>query len=329
MPHGLAFLPWIAVKNRTEIGPLTLLPYRLGIAPGDLPGVTQAQMDSVLSAYWERPHHPIREATIVELHNWRSGSDPAQAIRQLFDAREALAFSALSNRRLFLAHLGYYSFDTFALIVQTYSATEPELFAYVTRRRDGGTHNLWSANEFVFHQPPHVHKATDMHWDDKLLSMLLRNDRAIWRGAIFEFNRANTDSPDVPTHVEMNMVKSAFERLFEINQSAANFERALLSRIREPASEDASSRRLLTNGVERGLRQFGPSVRGRANSALGAARRLTASTEERSASFGAKKPISPSRQFCFLSCSERSPRTRVNTNYRHQMPSDCAESTST
>lgn len=237
MAHGLAFFPWIAIKDRTEVGPLTLMPYRRGRAPGDLAGATQAQVDAVLSSYSERPRRPVRDAIIMEIDEWRSGSDPAPALDRLFEAREALAFAALANRRLFSGQFGYYSFDTFALVVQSYSATEPGRFAYTTRRRDGGTHNLWSADEFAFHQPLHVHKPMGMHFDDKLLATLLRSERANWRDAIFEFNRANTDSPDVPMHVETIMVKSAFERLFGIDQSAAEFARALLSRVGEPAAQ--------------------------------------------------------------------------------------------
>jgi hypothetical protein len=236
MTLGLAFLPWVAVKDRLDAGPLTLLPYRLKRAPGDQPGVSQAQMDAVLSSYAERPGRPIKEATIVEIDNWRSGADPAPALERLYEAREALAFSALADRRLFSGHFGYCSFDAFALVVQSFSAAEPSRFAYMTRRRDGGTHNLWSSDEFAFHQPLHVHKSLGLTCDEKLLTILLSNRNEIWSDAICEFNRANTDSPDVPIHVEMIMVKSAFERLFEIDQSWQAFEQALLVKVGEAAT---------------------------------------------------------------------------------------------
>ncbi len=237
MLHGLAFFPWMTVKSRTEVGPLTLLPYRRGELPGDLPAVTQAQMDAVLSAYAERPHHRIGTGTIVELNDWRSGWDPTPVVERLFDAREALAFSALANRRLFCGHFGYCSFDNFALVVQRYSAERPGRFAYTTRRRDGGTQNLWSASEFTFNRPLHVNKSIGWDWDDSLVATLQCTERETWRDAVFEFNRANTDSPDVPVHVEIIMVKSAFERLFGVDQSVVKFENALLSHLGEPAPE--------------------------------------------------------------------------------------------
>jgi hypothetical protein len=226
----------VAVKDRLDAGPITLLPYRLKQAPGDLPGVSQAEMDAVLSSYAERPSRRIKEATIVEIDDWRSGSDPTPALERLFEAREALAFSALADRRLFSGHFGYCSFDTFALVVQRFSATEPSRFAYTTRRRDGGTHNLWSADEFAFHQPLHVHKTLGLACDEKLLAILLNSRNETWSGAISEFNRANTDSPDVPIHVEMIMVKSAFERLFDIDPSWQAFEKQLLARVGEAAT---------------------------------------------------------------------------------------------
>jgi hypothetical protein len=45
--------------------------------------------------------------------------------------------------------------------------------------------------------------------------------------AIVEFNRANTDSPDVPTHTEVVLTKSAFEYLFDIAHDAPKFADAL------------------------------------------------------------------------------------------------------
>jgi hypothetical protein len=192
-------------------------------------------MDAVLSSYAERPGRRIKEATIVEIDGWRSGADPTPALERLFEARDALAFSALADRRLFSRNFGYCSFDTFALVVQRFSSNEPSRFAYTTRRRDGGTHNLWSADEFAFHQPLHVHKALGLTCDEKLLAMLLDSRNEVWSNAISEFNRANTDSPDVPLHVEMIMVKSAFERLFEIGSSWQVFERAVLAKVGDAA----------------------------------------------------------------------------------------------
>lgn len=45
--------------------------------------------------------------------------------------------------------------------------------------------------------------------------------------AITDFNLANTDSPDIPEHIEMVMMKSSFESLFKIKQHWKEFVRAL------------------------------------------------------------------------------------------------------
>jgi hypothetical protein len=63
------------------------------------------------------------------------------------------------------------------------------------------------------------------------VTTLLATEQAHWLDAIAEFNRANSDSPDVPTHVEMVMMKSAFEWLLQIDQNVNSFVNALDARI--------------------------------------------------------------------------------------------------
>jgi hypothetical protein len=188
-------------------------------------------MDAVLHAYAERPKHRVRDATIVELDDWKSGSEPTESILQrLRSAIDAFAFGALAHRRFF-GNVGYCCADNFALIVQRFSSTDLGHYAYSTRRRDGGTTNVWSSNEFAFQKPLHVHHPMGLGWDAMLLAMLLKTTQEHWLDAIIEFNRANTDSPDVPIHVEMVMMKSAFERLLEIDQNVNSFVRALAARV--------------------------------------------------------------------------------------------------
>jgi hypothetical protein len=47
------------------------------------------------------------------------------------------------------------------------------------------------------------------------------------RDAIIDFNRANTDSQDVPTHTEVVMTKSAFEFLLGIGEKKDELVRPL------------------------------------------------------------------------------------------------------
>jgi hypothetical protein len=79
-----------------------------------------------------------------------------------------------------------------------------------------------------------------MKFDSAFLAGLLKadEDTALPHEAIVEFNRANTDSQDVPSHTEVVLTKSAFEYLFGIGQSAPEFLDALRYLIPERKTDD-------------------------------------------------------------------------------------------
>ena len=72
---ALAFLPWITVYEPIEVGQIRLLPYERGQLPGNLPGVTQDEIDRVLAPYADLPNKPVERATLFEWGDWRSGGD--------------------------------------------------------------------------------------------------------------------------------------------------------------------------------------------------------------------------------------------------------------
>lgn len=179
-------------------------------------------MDGVLGAYASHPNSPIERGALLEFADWLSGQTADRAtLAGLFRARDLVAFSALSQRRLFSRYSGYCNYDTYTLVVQRFRPGETGTFAFDTRRRDGCTSQLWGTNEFMFHRPNHVDGNSRISLDDSLLSALLDlppGHRAL--DAIVEFCSANTDSPHVPEHVELVMCKSALEWLFGINSLA-------------------------------------------------------------------------------------------------------------
>lgn len=222
MPNAIAFFPWAYIDEPRTIGPLRLIPYEKGSLPGDQPNVAQADLDGVFAAYANRPNSPVERGAMLELGEWMSGQDAAQAtVSALFRARNIVAFSALSQRRLFGQHLGYCNYDAYTLVVQRYLPGETGTFAFDTRRRDGRTNQLWGSDEFAFHRPNHVDGNSRMSLDEPLLTALLElpADHRAYE-AIVEFCSANTDSRDVPEHVELVMCKSALEWLFGIGSNA-------------------------------------------------------------------------------------------------------------
>lgn len=207
-----------------------LLPYVKSQAPGDTDHARQEDLDNVLRAYSNGTHKPVTEATLIEVDRWRTRMDTDIAVRErLFRARIIMGFSALSHRQLF-SNMGYCCYDTYTMIAQQYQTGRADRFIYDTRRRDGGTSNYWNADAFAFHRPLHVDPHARIELDQKLAAALLdlpADADYPLIDSLEEFNLANTDSPDVPGHIEVVLIKSAFERLLHIGSNAKDFSNAL------------------------------------------------------------------------------------------------------
>ena len=229
MANSFAFFPWVYVDEPQTFGSVRLLPYGQRKLPGNLDNITQTDMDGVLRAYSNRPNHLVRKCTILEFGDWHAGMDAERvAVVQAFRIRNMIAFSALSNRKLF-QQFGYCNYDTYKLIFQRYQPGETGTFAFTTRRRDGSTNYLWGSDEFAFHRPIHVDENSRLSVDEPLLLSLLSLPEAhesIYE-SIIEFNSANTDSLDVPEHVEIVMCKSAFEWLLGVDEKSKSIVAAL------------------------------------------------------------------------------------------------------
>jgi hypothetical protein len=226
---AIAFFPWLESREALKVGAIRLTPYERRKLPGDQPRMTQVDIDGVLKAYSRKPANRGDGATILELGPWKMGMEPSRrVISRLFHVRELIAFSALATRRLF-SNFNYCNYHAYTLVVQRFQPGSAGTFAFTTRRRDGRTNQLWGSEEFAFHIPNHVRGHTQVQLDQKLLKALLRAPKAMSHvfEAIREFNTANTDSSDIPEHVEIVMVKSAFEWLLGINERADVFQKAV------------------------------------------------------------------------------------------------------
>lgn len=246
---ALAFFPWWAGNEDLSIGRIRLIPYRRRSKPGNLPHVTQAEIDRVLRAYSTWPRRIVRDALLLEVDNWHLGENPEPVMARLFQAREALGFAALAERRLFAGSgAEYCNFDNFHLVVQPYLAGHTGHFAYNTRRRDGGTKNLWHTSEFAFHPPLHVHPMGAHTFETALVELLMTELPPSWRNAIAEYNCANTDAQELSDHVELVLMKSAFEWLLNVGSGVHDFVAALI-KLMPPTSTETSPawrRRYLT-----------------------------------------------------------------------------------
>jgi hypothetical protein len=230
MTSALAFFPWVSIEEPQTYGAVRLLPYRRGRLPGDLPGVSQADIDAVLASYSGYAKGSTDAATLLEVDDWQLGGDPDSVLERLFDIKEWITTAALACRRLFRGHFQYCNSETFTLMVQRFQAGRADRFAFGTRRRDGGTRNFWAASNFAFYRPLHVPAHPKFDFDVSLFGALmdLPPGHTHLRESVIEFNRANTDSPDIPQHVELVMVKSALESLLQCGSRERRFRTRLL-----------------------------------------------------------------------------------------------------
>jgi hypothetical protein len=175
----------------------------------------------------------VSRAVLAEIGDWQAGTDLGPAMPELFRVRELLAFAALAERKLFRGHDGYCNFDCFAMIVQRYEPGNAGAFSFSTRRRDGGASHMWGVEDFAFARPIHVPSHVPVKLCEPLLLGLLdvATQGSNLYAAITDFNRANTDSADVPQHIELVMIKSAFEFLLEVGHRDDQFSAALNARV--------------------------------------------------------------------------------------------------
>jgi hypothetical protein len=229
MSTAIAFFPWISVAERIEVGSVRLLPFAPGDSPGDQNDVEQRDIDAVLGAYANRPNRPVRSAVLLEVDNWRSGMEVDDAqMDKLFDAATILTFSALARRILFQNSFGYINSHSYQLVIQRFVQGQAGDFVFTARRRDGFSRHYWSNNEFAFHRPSHVPDRATVSLDEPVAKALLQlpaHDPVLQ--GVKAFVAANTDSGDIPNHVEIVMAKSAFEWLLKIKSQKGEFLRKL------------------------------------------------------------------------------------------------------
>jgi hypothetical protein len=226
--NAIAAFPWVTCNEPIEVGSARILPYERGLAPGDLTHAKQTDIDTIMAAWADRPGQPVTRASLLEIDDYRTGMDAGAHAYKLFQTRKLITFAALAQRRLFGQHFGYCNSHTYLLIVQRYVSGEAERFSFASRRRDGGVSHMWATDKFAHYRPSHVYQHAKFKVDRPLLAALLKlPEESPVREAVDEFNSANTDSDDVPVHVEVVMVKSAFEWLLGIDEKVGNFVTAL------------------------------------------------------------------------------------------------------
>ncbi len=217
----VCFFPWLSISEPVSFNGFRLIPYPEGEGQpfsdeekSAIEWATQAfQCGSVAPK--------VRRATLLAL----SGKGPLEVPSgkqrsNCFAFAELLAFSALADRMFFFP-LGYFNKSAFQLVIQEVKCPPSgQGCTYLVRRRDGFKDALDFRRLWI--KPPHVESplAFPGSFDRGFLNAILSSNRtlapdeweAIW-DAISSFNLANTDSPDVPEHVQVVLLLGAIQRL--------------------------------------------------------------------------------------------------------------------
>lgn len=231
-------MPWLQVKELTQVGPILLAPYVRTKEPGISGYFPQAAYDGVMGRYGDLAYGgqkekitPVRHATIA---TW-PGDDADTEIgveegsERLIDG-QFLTFSALSNRRY--GHCDYINSDTLTMVGQPFNLSAPASLTVRSRMRNGYLYNHIGMSEGipVHMRPMHATSNYRANFDAQLFSALVEARKSplhnILRDAILLFNQANTDSPTMTPNLEVVMLKAAYETLFEISHDKKEFRQA-------------------------------------------------------------------------------------------------------
>lgn len=231
----LAFFPWLEIPEEIQVDRFVLIPFRRGKLPGGTGSKLQLTLDAILEPYMVAPDRSVSAATLVMMKGRGLTEELAQEdINELFLFSEIVAFSGLASREYFGSGLYYVNRDHFTFMVQSFK--DPfDAICVESRRRDGVTKNLVSRKAFRVYRPFHVSSGVyPVRLDTVLMKALLRaRDTQRWsryEEAIFDFNRANTDSNQIMEQMELVLLNGAFERLFGIEKTSKR-ERELVKRV--------------------------------------------------------------------------------------------------
>lgn len=217
----VAFFPWLESAEGIDTNEFSLIQFRRGEAPGGRNTELQQILDGILEPYLAGPGRPVSTATIVVLPNREvTGNLTQEDTDELFLFSEIVAFAGLARREFFGFGLCYVNHDLFTFMIQSFKAM-PGAVCVETRRRDGITSNLVTPGAYKIRRPFHIPgNVCPVGIDTALIQALLQSrDTDRWsryHEAIFDFNRANTDSDQITEQMELILLNGAFERLFDL-----------------------------------------------------------------------------------------------------------------
>lgn len=208
--------PWLRIAKPVFLSDYSLLPYEQGdYLEGHSQNILHA-LDDYLEHFHERSNTNIYGFTLLLINSQIANEINEELETKLLSLIELIAFCGLSSREFFSVPETYCNRDNFQarrLSINYNSAA----YKIITRRRDGWSESIVTANTFQEIKPDHVF-ISRIKINEELLSSLIKaqsyleNWDKLFQG-IVNFNLSNTDSWSVSEAMELVFLVAAFEQL--------------------------------------------------------------------------------------------------------------------
>lgn len=241
----LFFMPWTYINEASQVGPISFVPYERGVAPMSLGRTTQKSLDAIIGNYADRAFvqdedstKPVQKAIILQwpTDDTRENLIDEYELQERLQQTQLLTFAALSTRQ-FGTHWNYCNADALTTVAQHFSEDNPAGTAITTRRRDGSSLNYVSGTRGkpIFLRPLHVSNRYALDIESDFALALLNVPDGQLRSQLLDsvtlFNRANTDSNEVPPSAEIVLLRAALETLLGASHKTSDLKAKLVELI--------------------------------------------------------------------------------------------------
>lgn len=218
----IAFFPWFKLNNPVKVGDFELLIYK-----PDSGFAIQEDLDNIIGDFYPVEERKVNNCVILKYADKEIGKDfTEEDRRKVFLFAELLTFSGLSARTFFFGAFGGYSNkDVYQIVVMKYESSNSG-YKIINRRRDGFTNTIVAKGATKTRKPNHVQSfiitPTDFKFLEALYSLSQDQQGDEWNTlyeSILSFNLANTDSQYVSEEMEIVLLFSSFERLYDVGKN--------------------------------------------------------------------------------------------------------------
>ena len=236
IPYTVTFLPWLRLQESVEINGVVFWPFPMETKKFDPNKRFKHQLQRIFRGYKDPTGKPTNKLTVASFHNEPFKDLTDEKAKLMTELVRFLAFSVMAENQYYRQGGRYFNSTHFQHMHQRFRLGSKYIAPH-TRRRDGSTyHGGYKHGELKFSIPLQawgLHDATPnislLHSLDVLLNKTTADAAAV-RQTINWYLLANGDSESVSVETEMILMGSAFEALFQI-QDTQEKKAALMDRL--------------------------------------------------------------------------------------------------